>query len=189
MRYLVVVLITTGVICSCDGQAYITAMGLRMGTDFGISLQQKIIGRMTGEGIIASNPAKNQTTATALVQLHYPLLTKRANFYLGGGIHRRWSNQTEIEDPITLKGITAIAGAELTLGRLNISWDYKPLYHFNSSLLAFESETAVSLRYVFVKKIKANNKKRTKKISKERRKKISDKKKRKRQRQKDRRKK
>jgi hypothetical protein len=132
-------------------QSYMTAMGLRMGSNFGVSLQQKIIGHLTAEGIVTSTAVTNQTTATALLEMHNSLISKRFNFYVGGGFHQRWQPSDEGSD-LNLRGVTAIAGAEMTLGRINIAWDYKPVYHLNASAQPFESETAVSLRYVFVKR-------------------------------------
>ena len=134
-----------------QAQSYVTAMGLRMGSNFGISLQQKIIGHLTAEGIVTSTAVTNQTTATALLEMHNSLISKRFNFYVGGGFHQRWQPSQEGVGQ-NLRGVTAIAGAEMTLGRINISWDYKPIYHLNTATVPFESETAVSLRYVFVKK-------------------------------------
>ena len=128
-------------------------MGLRMGTDFGISLQQTLFPKATFQGIISTSAATSKTTATVLVQNHQPLISKRFNFFIGGGLHYRWTNLAEGAS-VSKMGVTAIAGAEMTLGRLNLSWDYKPVYHLNADVQPFESETAVSLRYVFVKKKK-----------------------------------
>lgn len=136
-----------------EGQAYFTAAGLRMGSDFGVTVQQRIITRFTLQGIVSSSAVTNQTTGTLLAQMHKPLISKRFNFYLGGGVHNRWQQTAEGTD-FQYRGFTAIAGAEMTLGRFNLSWDFKPVYHLNSSEKAFETETAISLRYVFIKKIK-----------------------------------
>ncbi len=135
-----------------------TAMGLRMGTDFGITLQQRILPKTTLQGMVSSSAATSQTTATILIQSHQPLISKRFNFYVGGGVHNRWIESLE-EGTSSERGITAIAGAEMTLGRLNLSWDYKPVYHLNVERQAFESETAISLRYVFIKQQKRKSKK------------------------------
>lgn len=151
-------LLLIGISHHATSQAYFTAMGIRMGTEFGISLQQRILGGITGQGIVSSNAVDQQTTATALVQLHNPLITRNVNFYIGGGLHQRW-NRGEVPES-GLRGVTGVAGAELTLGRINVSWDYKPVYHLNAVDHTFESETAVSLRYVFIKKLR-NKKKRT----------------------------
>ena len=140
-------------------QSYFTAMGLRMGTEFGVTIQQKILGNLTAEGIVSSSAISNETTATALVQIHNPLISKRFNFYIGGGMHQRWRPLSDGSRQ-HLRGVTGIAGAEMTLGRINIAWDYKPVYHLNATQGAFESETAVSLRYVFVRKLKRPKNKR-----------------------------
>ncbi len=173
-------------------QSYVTAVGLRMGTDFGITMQQRILERLTVEGIVSSSATQQETTGTILVQTHRPLLSRRFNFYLGGGLHNRWVSTSEGAD-FSRRGVTAIAGAEVTLGRLNLSWDYKPLYHLNVGTGAFESETAISLRYVFIKKIKGKSKRRglfqvdrTKKRERLRKKKLRQKEKRKKHRQKTR---
>jgi len=132
-------------------------MGLRMGSDFGITLQQKIAGHLTVEGIVSSSPISRQTTGTLLVEMHNPLISKRFNFYLGGGLHNRWLQDVEGQR-LVRRGVTAVAGAEMTLGRINLAWDYKPVFHLNADAQPFESETAISLRYVFVKKIKGSAK-------------------------------
>ena len=115
-----------------EAQSYVTAMGLRMGTDFGISIQQKILEKTTLQGIVSTSAAKSATTATLLIQTHQPLVSKRFNFYIGGGFHQRWIDELS-EDRDIRRGITAIAGAEMTLGRFNLAWDYKPLYHLNAT--------------------------------------------------------
>jgi hypothetical protein len=138
-----------------SGQSYVTAMGLRMGSDFGVTLQQKIFGHLTAEGIITSSPVTNQTTGTIILEMHNPLLSKRFNFYIGAGLHNRWLRDGEGQS-LSRRGVTAVAGAEMTLGRINLAWDYKPVFHLNTQDQPFESETAVSMRYVFVKKIKGS---------------------------------
>jgi hypothetical protein len=135
-----------------------------MGSNFGISLQQKIVGNLTAEGMVTSSASTNQTTVTALLEIHNPLLSKRFNFYVGGGLHQRWQPVSEAQGQ-NLRGVTGIAGAEMTLGRVNIAWDYKPVYHLNAASQPFESETAISLRYVFIRKIKHNGNKKLFKAS------------------------
>ncbi len=166
-------------------QTYFTAMGLRMGSDFGITLQQKVLKRLTAQGILSTSAARSETTATVLVQSHQPLISKRFNFYIGAGLHKKWEEKVEFESQ-NLHGLSAIAGAEMTLGRLNLSWDYKPMYHLNAESNPFEGETAISLRYVFVKKIKKPSHKRgfLKGDEKKKRKRERERRKRKKQREK-----
>jgi len=127
-------------------------MGLRMGSDFGITLQQKLAGPLTLETMVSSSAVTNETTATLLAEMHNPLISKRFNFYIGAGPHYRWLPPVEGQED-DFYGVTAIAGAEMTLGRVNISWDYKPTYHLNAKEFPFENQTAVSLRYVFIQKV------------------------------------
>ncbi|NND07621.1 MAG: hypothetical protein HKN87_14690 [Saprospiraceae bacterium] len=140
------------------GQRYITAMGIRMGTDMGITLQQRILSHTTIEGIFTTSAVTNISTGTVLLQLHNPLIRKSLNFYIGGGFHNRWIHVDE-KSQLALRGITGIAGAELTIGRINLAWDFKPTYHLNVAENEYETETAISLRYVLVKKSNRRKKK------------------------------
>lgn len=155
-KWLMLNLLIVATATQIEGQSYITAVGLRMGSDFGVTIQQRIISRFTVEGIVSTRAATDETTGTVLLEMHKPLISKRVNFYMGGGFHNRWLSTPE-GNQLALRGVTAVAGAEMTLGRFNISWDFKPLYHLNATQHAYESETAISLRYVFIKKIKTHN--------------------------------
>jgi hypothetical protein len=157
IRWPAAVVVTLLTLQTVSAQSYVTAMGLRMGSEFGITLQQKLVGHLTAEGILNSSPISNQTTGTLLIEIHNPLISKRFNFYIGGGLHNRWLQSSEGQR-LSQRGVSAIAGAEMTLGRVNLAWDYKPVYHLNIASNPFESQTAVSLRYVFVKKIKGGRK-------------------------------
>lgn len=155
-QWLIISLVIIGTAAQVQCQSYVTAVGLRMGSDFGVTIQQRIISRFTVEGIVSTRAATDETTGTILLEMHKPLISKRVNFYMGGGFHNRWLRTPE-GNQLALRGVTAVAGAEMTLGRFNISWDFKPVYHLNATQHAYEAETAISLRYVFIKKIKTRN--------------------------------
>lgn len=154
--FISILLFTTSFLA--HSQRYITAMGIRMGTDMGITLQQRILSHTTIEGIFTTSAVTNTSTGTVLLQLHNPLITKTLNFYVGGGFHNRWVHADE-GNRLSLRGVTGIAGAELTLGRINLAWDFKPVYHLNTTEEQYETETAISLRYVFIKKGKRKKRK------------------------------
>lgn len=156
MRQFILFVISAMGFVPLSSQSYVTAIGLRMGSNFGISAQQRIFKQFTIEGIVSANPISHETTGTILAEIHNPLISRRFNFYIGGGLHNRWLDNADA-NRLVRRGVTGIAGAEMTLGRVNIAWDYKPVYHLNVTDFPFESETAISLRYVFVKKIKKSN--------------------------------
>ena len=131
-------------------QSYTTAGGIRLGTELGLTLQQRLLKRVTLEGILQSGITKDEFTVTALVERHYPLISKRFNVYLGGGLHKGWvtTNEASYDNPF---GITGIAGAEFSIGRLNISYDFKPSINVSGGENPIYMHTGISARYILVK--------------------------------------
>jgi hypothetical protein len=155
-------------------QLYTTALGLRMGTDWGFTVQQRVLDKVTIEGIVQSSLQREEMLITGLVQRHYPLITKGLNIYMGAGMHKGWNtstppvNQVDVpektENPF---GVSLVAGAEITLGRFNLSYDFKPAFNLQGGEKSFYTQSGVSLRYVVVKnkvfkKWKKNRKKKKK---------------------------
>lgn len=140
-----------------QAQSYMTAAGLRMGTDWGITAKQRLAKSTTGELIFQSSLQREELLLTALVEQHYPLVFRGLNIYLGGGLHKGWINtphrppnelpQPEFRDPF---GISFIGGAEMTLGKLNLSYDFKPAFNINGGEKNFYFQTGVSVRYILV---------------------------------------
>ena len=119
---------------SAFSQLYTTAAGIRMGTDWGFTVQQRVLDKVTIEGIVQSSLQREEVLVTGLVERHYPLLTKGLNIYMGAGMHKGWNttktDNTLVEVPEKTAdpmGVTLVAGAEMTLGRFNIGYDFKPL--------------------------------------------------------------
>ncbi len=137
-----------------SAQSYITAGGIRLGTDWGLTLKQRVLEHTTVEGILQSSFQREEFMVTGLVAQHYPVLFDGLNFYFGGGLHKGWNHQpTSFENPDGFKnpfGVTAIGGLELTLGRLNISYDYKPAVNLVGGERRFYMQTGLSARYVFL---------------------------------------
>ena len=138
-----------------SAQSYRTAAGVRLGTGIGLSIQQKVMDKTTLEGILQSKLKSDELSLTLLLERHHNLLTRRLNFYVGGGVHKSWyTNTGEVTTKEQAAGISGIAGVEFTPGRLSVSWDYKPALNVWGGDQFFDSQTAVSLRYVFVKRKK-----------------------------------
>ena len=136
-----------------NAQSYRTAAGMRLGTDWGITIQQKIYKDITLEGIFQSSLKRDELGVTLLVEKHNRLISRRFNFYVGGGVHKSWVTDEDLEYGAPA-GVTIILGAELTIARLNLSWDFKPAVNIWGGEQTFYSQTGISLRYVFIKKKK-----------------------------------
>lgn len=139
-------------ISSIFAQGYKTAGGIRLGTEYGITIKQRILDKSAIEGILQKSVLNDKTTMlTVLWEEHRKIIFKKINYYYGAGPHIGFWKSTDNEgNEINKKtvGATAIIGAEITLGRFNISYDFKPAIHLANADRVFNSQTAVSLRYV-----------------------------------------
>ncbi len=153
MKNILIISTFLAISITSTAQKYITTIGARVGTRFGISVQQKIFEKSTVEGIFQTNiGGKDDILLTGLWEQHQKLIGKRLNFYYGGGLHKGWIVNNNLESTLeNPSGISLIAGVELTLDRLNISLDYKPLLNVFGGDRFFESHSALSLRYVLIK--------------------------------------
>ncbi len=151
-----------------------TAGGLRAGTDWGLTVKQRLTKNMTFEGIVQSSLQREEVLLTALAERHYALVFRGLNLYTGAGVHKGFLNDspgaesvpTNYKDPF---GITFIGGAELTLGRFNFSYDFKPAINVRGGERKFYTQTGISVRYVLLtnKEYKKIQKKKRKKKRKE----------------------
>ncbi len=138
---------------SAFAQSWFTAGGLRLGTDWGLTVQQRLLRKTSAELILQSSLSRDEGMVTILAKQHSSLLSRRFNVFIGGGVHQGWTTASVV--PATYegpKGITLIAGAEATLGRLNASYDFKPAINITGGEKALYWQTGASLRYVIAKK-------------------------------------
>lgn len=141
-------------------QAYKTAGGVRLGTNYGISLQQKINDNLTVEGV-AHYDFRSKADFSLVGKQYKKLLIKNLTYFYGAGLHKGWikdyyindeGNKIDLEgqetkDPI---GITGTAGVELTLGRINVSMDYRPKVNISGGPGLLDHNTALTVRYVLI---------------------------------------
>ncbi|MEN8119390.1 MAG: hypothetical protein ABFS35_03545 [Bacteroidota bacterium] len=155
---------------SSFSQSYFTAGGVRLGTDWGISFQQKIYKHLTAEVIFQSSFFREELMLTIIPEYHFPLVTKRLNLYLGAGFHKGFITSS---DPVYQPphGITTLAGAEITLAGFTVSYDFKPAFNLSGGENPWYSQTALSVRYVIIKQnaFKKMKRKRTRKKKKKER--------------------
>jgi hypothetical protein len=150
-----------------QAQSYKSAAGLRVGSEFGISYKQLISDRVTLEGILQRSFEAPVNRFTLLGAAHLPLITKHFNMYGGAGLHVG-SHKTSSGLKDSHGGLSLIAGAELTLGRLNISWDVKPAINIigANTYTWLDMNSALSVRYVLAKRTESNKKSKNQKNTK-----------------------
>lgn len=145
-------------------QRYGTALGLRFGNSdlnrtLGVTVQQRLTERVTLEGIIQSDFNRN-STFSLLAERHRPIISKRFNYYLGGGV-AFGSEESFVKNPGTKEiihtygnstfGVDLVAGIELTLANAVISLDYKPNVNISGREEFFRGQVGISARSVLVK--------------------------------------
>ena len=142
-------------------QSYNTSAGMRLGTEWGLSLKQRVYESWTAEAILQTNRKKNESAITLIGLDHKAILSRRFNLFFGGGLHLPLQNNMG-----SLRndgfGIVGVGGIEFTLARLNFTWDYLPV--FIPSELSFRMQSAMSIRYVVQKRDKFSWEKKNKKI-------------------------
>ena len=153
MKPVIIALLCICTACTTFAQSYRTPAGIRLGTEIGLTVQQLVFDRWTVEGLFHSRVKTDEVAIAILMEKHHKLLFRRVNFYVGGGIHKGWNTSTEetYGDPA---GVSGIAGAEITLGNVNLSWDFQPAFNIFGGDRFVESQTAISIRYVFLKRKK-----------------------------------
>ncbi|MEN0047738.1 MAG: hypothetical protein AAF806_11820 [Bacteroidota bacterium] len=135
-----------------QAQGYDTAFGLRLGTEWGLTLKQRLAQRITAEGILQYSNRYKQTTITALGAQHFPLLVRNFNIYGGAGLHKGFVNIDGDDAPKDPFGLTFIGGAEISVGRINVSWDIKPSINVTGGEKTIYTHTGVSVRYIIDKR-------------------------------------
>jgi len=164
-----------------NAQRYATAVGLRMGNNdasrtVGITARQRIIQRLTVEGIIQSDFNKN-TTAHILMANHQPIISKRFNYYYGAGVsigrEESFVKQKETKEIIqtygnSTMGMDFIAGIEITFANTVISLDYKPNINLAGREEFFRGQVGISARTVLVKSKEQDKRRRKKRRAKKR---------------------
>ncbi|MFK7936809.1 MAG: hypothetical protein AB8G22_25070 [Saprospiraceae bacterium] len=167
LTFLIITLLSIGQLSFA--QSYDTSAGIRFGSQWGLTVNQRVAKKVTIEGILQAGGKTDLTNLTVLAKKHMPVLTKRFNIYYGAGLQGGWYDNIDIEagNPF---GVAFIGGAEFTFARLNVSWDIKPALNLTGGTRNFYTQTGISVRYVINKKEifnRNNNKKKKGKKNKD----------------------
>jgi hypothetical protein len=130
-------------------QKYRTAAGLRSdGNNYGLTIQQVFLPKATLEGLGMLAP--RERSAMLLAERHFGILGPSLNYYFGAGGHYGRNKDTG-----DFWGFDGIIGAEYKIAFIPIviAFDFKPTIEYGSADWN-RFPTAVSLRYIFVRKKK-----------------------------------
>lgn len=130
------------------GQSYITALGVRTGKFFGLTLQQKIVNSITAELIYVPSTRYYEEEYYALIRKHKRILSKSFNVYAGAGLHMINKNHRFNSNPL---GIVTQVGVELNIWRLNTSFDFLPSIFIRNSEYLLDHSSSLSIRYIILK--------------------------------------
>jgi hypothetical protein len=140
------------------GQSYKTAAGIRLDNGINFTVQQHIANNWTAEGILHTPVNSDELGLTLLAEKHQKILFRGVNLYGGAGGHYYWqsaANRSESgEVAENVFGLTFIGGAEITLGRINLAFDWKPEFHLaGDQTHPFEwTGGSISVRYALFKR-------------------------------------
>jgi len=140
---------------STQAQSYDTAIGLRMGDDFGYTIKQRVGKKQSLEMIYSDGMLTDNKILLGIFEHHMPLLSRRFNVYMGAGYGVRWNfNGTGVDAGYNRQSVVPIViGGELSIGRFNISTDIIPLYILDKERdRALEKFSAISIRYILFKR-------------------------------------
>jgi hypothetical protein len=148
---------------STHAQTYFTTGGIRLGTDYGLSIKQFIMKKTTVEMILSTEDnAKTNLGLSFLLDKHQPIVTRNFNLFYGAGLSVNWFYENHEKASQGRKlGVPVQVGLEFTVGKINLSWDYTPILYISTNSNAFDTLKGLSVRYVFI------NKKEGKRISKQ----------------------
>lgn len=151
-NFLIVFVCVFFIHCISIAQKYNTVGGIRFGEDLGITFAQRLANKTTAELLIQPGTLNRKTFTSLSIKQHYGLLSKRFNFFMGGGAFI--GNAKTSETTYSNTGVVFPMGAEVTFGHLNLSFDYMPmaLLKRDESQTWFSSTSGISLRYVFWKR-------------------------------------
>ena len=147
----IIILLNFGV--NLNAQHYLLAAGLSAGDGFGLSVQGKLFKHSSLEMLYKPTMFQNPNQLSLVYRKHLSLITDRFNICGGAGFVQNWNEKLTDENIFTKNGgIKTVLGAEITLGRYNVSWDFSPeLFIWGQKSGTFQSGSAITVRYVFIK--------------------------------------
>lgn len=142
--------------CFIFSQSYRTAAGFRIGKDIGLSISQRIVPQKTIDLYHEPGLFTDRNKTGLMFKQHYPILTKRLNFFGGIGLYyQSLSLLSKIDEPapsINSSGVMLAGGIDFTVGKLNLGFDIMPEVRLfgNNNTSRIASSSAITFRYVII---------------------------------------
>lgn len=134
------------------GQKYNIAAGLRWGGDFGLSVTERIAKRVTLEQNFNSENNDYYYSFFALGKYHQPIITKRFNWFYGGGPGIVRLKETNEYKESTSFSLLMQTGLEYTINRATFYIALEPYFFSANSNTRFKMHKVFALRYVIMKR-------------------------------------
>jgi hypothetical protein len=137
-----------------DAQRYDFVAGLKFSDGIALSGAYRFADEVTGEVLLKPDIFSDYSMASIMAKRHFSILgSRRFNAFAGGGL---FTLSDDIADKLSANasGIGFTLGMEMTIGRINVSTDYMPLFTVNQNDLNrnYYSNSGISVRYVFDKR-------------------------------------
>lgn len=151
MKKLVITfLLAVFVITFANAQDYKTAIGLRGGWGYGLTLKHFLGEKAAVEGLLSSH--WSGFDITALYEIHNPAFeVDRLKWYYGAGAHLGSYGNNYVGGTGLIIGIDGILGLEYSFSEfpINISVDWKPAFNIVGYSHFYPDGGAFSIRYMF----------------------------------------
>jgi hypothetical protein len=135
-------------------QSYQTAVGLRLGNEWGITAKQHLGNNYALEFLAITQKAEFENKLALYIERHYNLMGRRFNGYVGAGIHKGFSRSVLALGTSSSYGVGAIGGVEFSSGSYNFSLDLRPQFNLNKLATPnfYNSYIGLSVRYILIKR-------------------------------------
>ena len=131
-----------------SAQSYQWAAGLKLSKSMGLSVVYSPGQHYSFEGIISKNLWTNESGVSLTGRYHHKIITRGLNFYGGGGLHYGMYEDGERGD---FGGLLLQGGAEISLGKTNLSFNLTPLIGVGSENMKFRIGSDVTIRHILKK--------------------------------------
>lgn len=129
-------------------QSYKWAAGVKLSKQMGLSVVYSPEVPYSIEGVISKNLWTNESGLSVIGRYHQKILTRGINFYGGGGLHHGMYEDTE---RASYTGVILNGGAEMSLGKTNLSFNISPLIAAGSEEMKFRIGSDVTIRRILEK--------------------------------------
>ena len=145
--YLIIPFILSG-ITNSEAQSYQWAAGIKLSKSMGLSVVYSPVQHYSFEGIISKNLWTNESGLSVTGRYHHKIITRGLNFYGGGGLHY---GMYEDGEQGNFGGLILQGGAEISLGKTNLSFNLTPMIGVGSENMKFRIGSDVTIRHILKK--------------------------------------